>query len=116
MSIKKINEIKTENVSAGIKTTKQVLISSEEAPNFAMRKFSIEPGGSMPLHFNEVEHEQFVLSGSAEITIGNQKFIVQKNDVVFIPANVKHDYKTLGDEPFEFLCIVPNKKDNITLV
>ena len=114
--VNNVNKFEKENVSAGTKTYKQVLISSEEAPNFAMRKFSIEPGGSMPLHKNSVEHEQYVLNGSAEVQIGDKQFIVKKDDVVFIPAEVSHNYKTIGEEPFEFLCVVPNKEDKITLL
>jgi len=105
-----------EEVTTGTNTFKQVLISSDEAPNFAMRKFTIEPNGSMPLHTNEVEHEQYVLNGKAEVMIGDELFLVKKDDVVYIPNGVKHNYKTIGDEPFEFLCIVPNKKDKIKIV
>jgi quercetin dioxygenase-like cupin family protein len=114
--VKNVNTFKKEKVNAGNNTFRQVLISPEEAPNFAMRKFTIEPGGSMPLHKNSVEHEQYVLNGSAEVQIGDEIFIVKKDDVVFIPANVKHNYKTIGNEPFEFLCLVPNKEDRITLI
>ncbi len=105
-----------EKVTEGTNTFKQVLISSGEAPNFAMRKFTIEPGGSMPLHTNEVEHEQYVLNGKAKVMIGDEIFIVQKDDVVYIPKGVKHNYKTIGDEAFEFLCIVPNKEDKINIL
>ena len=115
MSVKKINEIKKEKVNAGINTFKQVLVSAEEAPNFAMRKFIIEPGGSMPMHTNSVEHEQYVLKGKAEIYIGGKIFTVNKDDIVFIPSGVEHNYKALGDENFEFLCIIPNKEDKIVL-
>lgn len=115
MKVQSVNSFEKEEVKAGKKTTRQVLISAEEAPNFAMRKFTIQPGGFMPLHSNSVEHEQYVLNGSAEVMIGNKKFVVKKDDVVFIPANVKHNYKTIGDEPFEFLCLVPNKEDVIKI-
>ena len=116
MFVKQINSFPKEEVKAGTKTTRQVLISSQEAPNFAMRKFTIEPGGDMPMHTNTVEHEQLVLGGSADVVLGDQKFVVKKNDVVFIPAGVPHCYKTIGDEPFEFLCLVPNKEDIIKIV
>jgi quercetin dioxygenase-like cupin family protein len=116
MSVKRINEIKKEEVKAGIKTTRQVLIGSSEGPNFAMRKFSIEPGGEMPMHTNSVEHEQLVLNGKADVVIGEQKFIAEKDDIVFIPAGTPHCYKTIGDQPFEFLCVVPNKEDVINIV
>lgn len=116
MLVKQINEIAKEEVKAGTKTTKQVLISSSEAPNFAMRKFSIEPGGGMPMHTNSVEHEQLVLGGKAFVVIGEKSFEAKKDDVVFIPAGVPHSYTTVGDEPFEFLCMVPNKEDVIKIV
>ncbi len=116
MYVKHISEITKEEVKAGSKTTKQVLIGENEGPNFAMRKFSIEPGGEMPMHTNSVEHEQLVLNGSADVVIGEHKYIVKKNDVVFIPAGVPHCYKTIGDESFEFLCMVPNKDDVIKIL
>lgn len=104
-----------EAISAGKKTSKQVLISGEEGPNFAMRRFIIESGGFMPLHTNTVEHEQFCLSGEAEVVIGDKTIIVKKDDVVFIPAGVPHSYKTISEEAFEFLCLVPNEEDIIEI-
>ncbi len=116
MSVKKIDDIAIEKISAGKDVSRQVLISSNEGPNFAMRRFIIKPGGFMPNHTNTVEHEQLVLNGRAEIAIGDKTYQVKKNDVVFIPANVPHWYKTLGDEDFEFLCVVPNLQDVVALV
>ena len=114
--VKNIDTFKKEKVSAGKDTFMQVLIGATDAPNFAMRRFTIEPGGSMPLHTNRVEHEQLVLNGRAKVLIGDTAFEVKKDDVVFIPAGVPHNYITLGDEPFQFLCLVPNKPDKIELV
>ena len=116
MSVKKSQDVKATNVSAGVETTIQVLISSQEGPNFALRKFSMKPGGGMPVHTNTVEHEQYVLGGRARIGIGEQVYEVQPGDVVFIPAGAHHFYENIGDEPFEFLCIVPNKEDVIMIV
>lgn len=116
MSVKKAKDVEAKDVSAGKDTTKQVLISSQEAPNFALRKFSMKSGGGMPLHTNTVEHEQYVLAGRAKIGIGDQVFEVQQGDVVFIPEGVPHYYENIGEEQFEFLCIIPNKEDVITLV
>ncbi len=116
MFVKNINDIKIEKIASGVDTFKQVLISSEEAPNFAMRKFIIQPGGSMPMHTNTVEHEQYILNGSAEVTIEGQNYIVKKDDIVLIPRNAKHSYKTIGNQNFEFLCLVPNLNDEIKIV
>jgi quercetin dioxygenase-like cupin family protein len=116
MNVKRIDSITAETVQSGVGVTKKVLISHEEAPNFAMRCFEIQPGGSMPNHTNQVEHEQFVLSGSAKIGIGEEIVEVKKDDIVFIPADVPHWYVNNGNEPFKFLCLVPNKPDITTIL
>ncbi len=116
MSVKQINESKVEALASGVGVTRQVLISANEGPNFAMRLFVIQPGGSMPNHTNEVEHEQYVVGGKATIGIGDEVFNVEKGNVVFIPAGIPHWYKTTGDEPFEFLCMVPNKPDTTVIL
>ena len=116
MTVKKIRELPFEEVKAGEGTTRQILIGPDEAPNFAMRKFVIKPGGGMPAHTNTVEHEQYVLSGKARVGIGDEIYEVEKDDVVFIPAGVPHWYEVNGSEPFEFLCLVPNKEDKIELI
>jgi quercetin dioxygenase-like cupin family protein len=113
--IKKEN-IKVESVGAGKDVSRQVLIGPDVGPNFAMRRFIIEPGGFMPMHTNTVEHEQYVLRGSATIRIGDDDFDVKEGDVVYIPAGIPHNYTTTGDIPFEFLCMVPNAEDVIEII
>jgi quercetin dioxygenase-like cupin family protein len=115
MDVKHSSDVEAQPVKAGNKTTIQVLISSQEAPNFAMRRFTIKRGGGMPSHTNTVEHEQYVLRGRALVSITGQTYQVGPGDVVFIPEGAPHWYQNNGDEDFEFLCIVPNKKDDIRL-
>jgi quercetin dioxygenase-like cupin family protein len=76
----------------------------------------MQKGGGMPRHTNTVEHEQYVLRGAATITIGEETCHVKTGDVVFIPEGVVHSYQNTGDEPFEFLCTIPNQEDKITIV
>jgi len=116
MHVKNSTNVNKEIVKSGTKTYRQVLIGPNQGPNFAMRKFVIAPGGSMPRHKNTVEHEQYVLNGRAKIEIGESEYEVKKDDVVFIPAGVPHCYETIGEEAFEFICVVPNKSDEIKLV
>jgi len=116
MTVKHAVDVEAKNVAAGKDTTIQVLISSHEGPNFALRKFSMQKGGGMPRHTNTVEHEQYVLCGQATITISDEVHQVKTGDVVFIPEGAIHSYQNMGEEPFEFLCIIPNKEDKITIV
>lgn len=111
--ILKIDAVK-QNAGKGV--SMKMLISPEEAENFAMRQFSIEKGGFMPLHTNAVEHEQFVLQGEARVTVGKEIFEAKKGDVLYIPAGVAHKYESIGDEAYEFLCLVPKKEDVIEIV
>lgn len=108
--------LKSEPINQGQGVNRKMLISPEIGPHFAMRQFSIEPGGYMPLHTNLVEHEQFVLQGRAQLELGDETVIVRAGDVVFIPAGLPHSYATLGSEPFVFLCLVPNMEDHTELV
>jgi quercetin dioxygenase-like cupin family protein len=103
-------------VGAGRGTMRRDLIDSIEGPHFALRKFTMAPGGGMPRHTNTVEHEQYVLRGRGKIGIGDEVFEVGADDVVYIPAGTPHWYETVGDEPFEFLCAVPNHPDEIELL
>ena len=117
MSVRHSDSVPAEEVSAGTGTRRQVLIGPDEGPNFALRRFIMQPGGGMPLHTNKVEHEQYVLRGSARVQIGDDVHHVKAGDVLYIPGGVPHNYRADdGDEPFEFLCVVPNDPDEINLV
>ena len=116
MTVRSADQVPTEEVKAGSGTRKQVLIGPDEGPNFALRRFIMQPGGGMPKHTNTVEHEQYVLRGKALIGIGNEEIEVSEGDVVFIPAGTPHFYEARGEEPFEFLCIVPNGEDRIEIL
>jgi quercetin dioxygenase-like cupin family protein len=109
-------EVNAQDVPAGEGTTIQVLISPEEGPHFALRKFVMAPGGGMPNHTNEVEHEQYVLRGRARVGLGDEVVIAEAGDVLLIPGGLPHWYENIGDEPYEFLCIVPNLPDKIEIL
>ncbi len=114
--VRRAHDVPADEVGAGRATVRRVLIDATDAPNFALRKFTMQPGGGMPRHTNAVEHEQYVLRGRARIGIGDETFEVGADDVVYIPAGVPHWYEALDGEPFEFLCAVPNEPDRIDIL
>jgi quercetin dioxygenase-like cupin family protein len=103
-------------VAAGKATQMQVLVGPDQgAPNFVLRRFIMGQGGGMPRHTNLVEHEQYVLRGRARITIGDAVHEVRPDTTLYIPAGAVHSYEVL-EAPFEFLCVVPNAPDKVTVV
>ena len=114
--VRRAGDVERKTVQAGSATEAQVLIGPQDgAPNFALRRFVMGPGGGMPRHTNTVEHEQYVLRGRARIGIGDDVHEVGPDDVVYIPASAPHFYEVL-EAPFEFICVVPNAPDRIEIL
>lgn len=114
--VRTAREIPASRVNAGVATEMQVLVGpGEGAPNFVLRRFIMGTGGGMPKHTNEVEHEQYVLRGRALITIGEDVHEVGPDHTLYIPAGAAHSYQVL-EAPFEFLCVVPNRPDQVRIV
>lgn len=113
---KQINEIGAIPQKAGKGVAMKMLLSPDESPHFAMRNFTIEAGGHMPLHTNTVEHEQYVISGRALVKLGDKTIEAKAGDVLLIPAGVPHSYETIGDETYSFLCLVPKMEDEIEII
>ena len=104
------------NIDVGRASSMQMLVGPDDgAPHFAMRRFRMEEGGGIPLHTNDVEHEQYVLRGRARMRVGDAVHEVGADDVLYIPAGCPHSYEVL-EGPFEFLCMVPNLPDRIRLI
>jgi len=115
--IRRSEDIEYEVVGAAEGMRKGVLVDERRgAPNFAIRRFELDPGAEVPEHTNEVEHEQYVLSGEYVVGIGDREHTVSEGDSLLIPAGVVHWYRNEGDDPGAFICAVPNGDDEIELV
>ena len=115
--VRRADVIEYEEMDAADGMRKGVLLAAEHgAPHFAMRRFVLDPGASVPEHTNEVEHEQYVLSGEYVVGIDDEEYTVRAGDSMLIPAGAVHWYRNEGDEPGAFICAVPNGDDEITLV
>ena len=89
----------------------RLVISAEDgAPNFAMRVFDVEPGGSTPRHTHAWEHEVFVLAGAGEVGSSDGKSPLKPDDVVFVAPNEQHQFVSTGSDVFRFICCIPHVK------
>jgi len=92
--------------------TKKVLIGIEEgSKNIIMRYFKIMPGGNSPLHKHDFEHLVKIERGKG-IFIDNDKneHIVMTGYSLFVEPNEMHQFRNPFSEPFEFICIIPNRE------
>jgi quercetin dioxygenase-like cupin family protein len=80
----------------------------DQAANFAMRKFKVEPGGYTPRHSHPYEHEIYVLAGQGVVLEGDEQHALAPGSVVYVKPDEIHQFRNTGDAPLEFLCMVPN--------
>ncbi|MFB6155964.1 MAG: cupin domain-containing protein [Haloferacaceae archaeon] len=114
--VKRADDIEYDAVGAADGMHKGVLVSAADgAPHFAIRRFVLEAGGTVPKHTNAVEHEQYVLEGEYVVGIGDEEYEVSAGDSLLIPAGVVHWYRNESDRQGAFLCAVPNGDDTIEL-
>lgn len=115
-TVRAASSVPLTEIALGRAAALQVLVGPQQGDtNFVLRRFVFGPGGAMPYHTNLVEHQQYVLRGRARLRIGDAVHEVGADDTLFIPAGVPHSYEVL-DGPFEFICVVPDRPDQVTLV
>lgn len=87
----------------------------DEAPNFALRSFRIEPGGFTPRHSHDYEHEVFIVSGRGTVLLEGAERPIKGGDVIYVPADEVHQFKAAppgkSGEPLKFLCIIPMSRN-----
>ena len=94
-------------------TTIRVFIPKEEAPHYIMRRFDIQPGGSIGVHSHPEEHEIYVLDGDLQLIDGdgNQEK-AGAGEFVFVPSEEPHGYTNEGKKPASFICVIPKLEEN----
>jgi len=103
------NVEENEVTMAGAKGARMRLLISEKdgAENFAMRMFTVAPGGYTPHHFHNYEHEVYILQGQGVLKGEDKDRPFKSGDVIFVNSNEKHQFVNAGDEPMKFLCLIP---------
>jgi S-methyl-1-thioxylulose 5-phosphate methylthiotransferase len=94
--------------SGAKRATRQVLIGADEnSPHFHMRYFAVQPGGHTSLDQHAHDHGVYVVHGRASLRLGEEQHEISTGDVIYISGYEVHQFFTLGEEPFGFLCVVP---------
>jgi mannose-6-phosphate isomerase-like protein (cupin superfamily) len=75
-------------------------LSPIQATAFSMGYVTLEPhGGQVPWHNQEQEEVYFILEGTGEMCLGEERQIVTSGQAVFIPPHLFHQLTNVGDTP-----------------
>ena len=107
--IRSIDEIEPQPVANSRGASIQVLLGPDDGlPNFYTRRFTLDPGGEIPLHRHDrIEHEQVVTEGSLTLVLDGTEHVLKSGNCIYIPAGVAHAYRNPGQSPARFFCMVP---------
>jgi quercetin dioxygenase-like cupin family protein len=94
---------------------KRLIDTTDGADRFVLSLFEVNPNGSTPSHYHDWEHEIFILEGSMQLELPQEKRTVkiQAGDVVFIPRNEPHGFMTGDNETCRFLVVAPTERPPI---
>jgi quercetin dioxygenase-like cupin family protein len=89
-------------------TTIRWLINRDNgARTFAMRRFEVQPGGEIPLHGHEADHEIYILSGEGMAYTNKQEVAIKPDMFLYVPPHEEHGYRNTGKTPLVFICVIP---------
>ena len=88
-------------------TIRRLIHTDNGARTFAMRRFVVQPGGEIPLHGHEADHEIYILSGKGVAFTPKQEIEIEADMFLYVPPNDEHGYRNTGKTPLVFICVIP---------
>jgi len=78
--------------------------SIDNGQRFQVKRITVKPGAtlSLQMHHHRAEH-WVVVSGTAEVTRGNETLLLSENQSTYIPLGVTHRLKNPGKLPLELI-------------
>jgi mannose-6-phosphate isomerase-like protein (cupin superfamily) len=70
----------------------------------------LEQGAGAPLHFHEEVDEVIVMiEGTLDLRIGDERFLVGKDQTISIPARTPHAFTVVSPEGARFIAFLPRQ-------
>jgi quercetin dioxygenase-like cupin family protein len=84
-------------------------------PEYGLRFFTIQPGGSIPIHNHFYHQTMFILSGEFECwqfdpqtDALKRQFTCGAGTAIYVPSLEPHGMRNVSDVPGTFLCCIAN--------
>jgi mannose-6-phosphate isomerase-like protein (cupin superfamily) len=75
-----------------------------QAANFSMGNVTLEPnGGQVPWHNQQQEEIYFIVEGTGEMCLGEERAVVTSGQAVYIPSTVFHQLTNIGETPLRMI-------------
>lgn len=75
-----------------------------QATHFSLGFVTLEPrGGQVPWHNQDQEETYFIVDGTGEMCLGEERQSVRGGQAVFIPSGVFHQLTNTGDTPMTMI-------------
>ena len=85
--------------------TSWMLISSQntESKGISVQISEVPVGSEQPIHNHEPEQCYYIIKGKGLMFIEDESKKVAAGDAIYIPSNLKHGIKNIGNEVLEYL-------------
>jgi mannose-6-phosphate isomerase-like protein (cupin superfamily) len=82
-----------------------MLISSQntESKGISVQISEVPVGSEQPIHNHEPEQCYYIIKGKGLMFIEDESKKVAAGDAIYIPSNLKHGIKNIGNEVLEYL-------------
>ncbi len=86
--------------------------SNETSSRLSLAKIEVQHGNEPPAHIHTREDEYYyILKGSIKFTAGNEIFIANEGDTVFLPMNVMHAFEVQDEKAEVLMWMTPGNLD-----
>lgn len=89
-------------------------VSADTGGAFALAENRIRAGAEPPMHVHAREDEAFyVLAGEVTFLRGLDRIDARAGDYVFIPRNVAHTFRVVGEEAHMLVLVTPGGMEDV---
>jgi mannose-6-phosphate isomerase-like protein (cupin superfamily) len=75
-----------------------------QCKHFAMGNVTLEPrGGQVPWHNQEQEEIYFIVEGTGEMCLGEERLVLSAGQAAYIPPGMFHQLTNTGDTPLRLI-------------
>ena len=114
MIVSHINDLQSIEIQGPdiLGASKKVLVSPIEGwESHVMRVFELVAGGHTPRHTHAWPHINYITKGKGLLHLDGKDYEVSEGSYAYVPGGIIHQFSNPGDEPFAFMCIIPEEGD-----